>query len=96
MGLNVARMTDVNSAGGAITSIPQNTVFANNLLISVNGSIGTGHPPCPSPSIHCAGVWQTANGSTTVFINNIPVNRLSDADTCGHSRVGGSATVFVN
>ncbi len=96
MALNVARLTDVNSGGGAITSIPQSTVYANNLLVSIDGSIGTSHPPCPKKKKHCAGKWVTAHGSPDVFINNIPVNRLGDSDTCGHSRVGGSANVFVN
>jgi uncharacterized Zn-binding protein involved in type VI secretion len=37
----------------------------------------------------------TANGSTTVFINGIPVNRRGDADSCGHPREQGSSNVFV-
>lgn len=89
-------MTDVNSGGGAITSIPQSSVYVNNLLVSVNGSIGTSHPPCPDPSIHCAGNWETANGSPDVFIENIPVNREGDADTCGHVRVNGSSDCYIN
>lgn len=96
MARNAARLTDVNSGGGAINNIPQTNVFANSLLVSVNGAVGTSHPPCPTPVIHCGGVWRTANGSPNVFINNIPVNRLSDADTCGHVRVGGSPNVFIN
>ncbi|MEM7213255.1 MAG: hypothetical protein AAF479_15445 [Pseudomonadota bacterium] len=89
-------MTDTNDAGGAITSIPQSSVYANGLLVSVDGAIGTGHPPCPVPAIHCAGNWVTANGSATVFAERIPVNRKTDADSCGHVRAAGSPNVFAN
>jgi len=94
---NVHRLTDINSGGGIITDIPQSTVFANNLLVSINGSMGTGHPPCGSPggTPHCDHVWKTTDGATTVFIQNIPVNRMGDTDTCGHNRIAGSPDVFV-
>ena len=68
---NVARLDDANSGGGIIKTIPQSTVFANDKLISVDGSRGTGHPVGPP---HALNVWLTANGSSTVTINNIPVN----------------------
>ena len=89
----VARMGDLNSGGGIILTIPQSTVFANGKLISVDGSRGTGHPVGPP---HALNVWLTANGSSTVTINNIPVNDQGDADTCTHVRVGGSPDVFTH
>lgn len=92
----VHRMTDENDGGGAVTDIPQSTVYANGLLIAVDGSIGTSHPPCPVDPTHCAGNWVTANGSGTVKIEGIPVNRTGDADSCGHIRAAGSPTVFAN
>lgn len=92
----VHRMGDPSDANGRITAIPQSTVFANRKLVSVDGSIGTSHPPCPADPIHCAGNWKTANGSPSVFINGIPVNGRGDADTCGHVRAEGSPDVFVN
>lgn len=92
----VQRLTDENDAGGAIDTIPQSTVSVNGLLVVVDGSLGTSHPPCPVPGIHCAGNWVTSGGSGNVFVNNIPVNRTGDPDTCGHVRVGGSGDVFVN
>lgn len=92
----VQRLTDVNDAGGAIDSIPQSTVSVNGLLVAVDGSLGTSHPPCPVPDIHCAGNWTTSGGSPNVFIEGIPVNRTGDPDTCGHVRVGGSGNVNVN
>ena len=88
----VARMGDVNSGGGIIQTIPQSTVFANGKLISVNGSRGSGH----APGIHSLNAWVTSNGSTTVFIEGIPVNDEGDADDCTHVRVDGSPDVFTH
>jgi uncharacterized Zn-binding protein involved in type VI secretion len=86
------RNGDANTGGGVINSIPQSTVFVNSKLVSVNGSIGTGHPSGPP---HSAGTWKTANGSTTVSAGGIAINRTGDADTCTHTRTGGSDNVFV-
>tara|TARA_R100000995_G_C3396907_1_gene83060 strand:- start:281 stop:565 length:285 start_codon:yes stop_codon:yes gene_type:complete len=88
----VARMGDVNSGGGIIQTIPQSTVFANGKLISVNGSRGSGH----APGIHALNAWVTSNGSSTVTINNIPVNDEGDPDSCIHVRVDGSTNVFTH
>ena len=86
------RNGDSNDGGGVINSIPQSTVFVNSKLVSVNGSTGTGHPSGPP---HSAGTWKTANGSETVFAGGIAINRTGDADTCAHTRAGGSDDVFV-
>tara|TARA_A100000164_G_scaffold307325_1_gene284021 strand:- start:400 stop:678 length:279 start_codon:yes stop_codon:yes gene_type:complete len=86
------RNGDSNDGGGVINSIPQSTVFVNSKLVSVNGSVGTGHPTGPT---HSAGTWKTANGSSTVFAEKIAINRTGDADTCEHTRAGGSDDVFV-
>ena len=88
-------MGDANSGGGVITSIPQSTVFVEGKLVAVDGSRGTGHTGCFFGGIHCVGIWATANGSSTVFINGIAVNSDTDADTCGHARISGSTTVFI-
>ena len=85
------RNGDANTAGGVINSIPQSTVFVNSKLVSVNGSKGTGH----GIGIHAANAWDTANGSSTVFAGGIAINRTGDADTCEHTRAGGSDDVFV-
>ena len=95
MPLSIHRLGDCNGAGGCITSISQSTVFANNLLVSVDGSIGTSHPPCPEPDIHCQGNWQTTSGGPTVFAENIPINKTGDPDTCSHVRAAGSPNVFL-
>ena len=85
------RNGDSNNGGGEINSIPQSTVFVNSKLVSVNGSKGTGH----GIGIHAANAWDTANGSSTVFAGGIAINRTGDADTCAHTRAGGSDDVFV-
>ncbi|XWN29758.1 MAG: hypothetical protein ROR55_19975 [Devosia sp.] len=89
------RQTDVNSGGGAITDVPQDFVFDQGLLVSVDGSIGTSHPPCPLDPVHCQGNWVTANGADWVRINGIPVNRTGDADTCGHVRAGTDSIIDI-
>jgi uncharacterized Zn-binding protein involved in type VI secretion len=83
------RLDDPDEAGASITSIPQGTVFINNQLASIDGSDVAGH----APGVHSSP--QTANGSPTVFITNIPANRQGDADTCGHPRAEGSPDVFI-
>ena len=85
------RNGDANTGGGVINSIPQSTVFVNSKLVSVNGSKGTGH----GIGIHAANAWDTANGSSTVFAGGIAINSTGDADTCAHTRAGGSDDVFV-
>jgi len=86
----VHRLTDPNSDEAPIIEVVQQTVYANNLLVSVDGSPVEGHglPPHSSPL--------TANGSTTVYINFIPVNKTGDEDTCGHPRAIGSPNVYIN
>lgn len=79
----VHRLADVNIYDGEITDIPQSTVYANGMLISVDGSQVEGGPTT------------TANGSQTVFINGIPVNRRGDEDSDGTPRAEGSPNVFI-
>jgi len=92
MGDKAHRMGDLNTGAGVITSIPQSTVFCNTSLLAVNGSKGTSHPTGPP---HSAGTWETANGSSTVNAGGIPVNKEGDADTCTHTRTGGSSDVNI-
>ena len=85
------RMTDANNGGGTISSVPQSTVYANSKLLSVNGSSVTTHGT--DPAVHSGAT--TANGSSTVFAGGTAVNRTGDADSCGHTRAGGSSDVYV-
>lgn len=87
---NIQRLTDDDTAPAPVISTLQTTVFAENLLVAVDGSPVQPHGVFP----HSAPV--TANGSPNVFINNIPVNRLGDADSCGHERDDRRSRVFVN
>ena len=91
MGNKAHRMDDLNTGGGKITTIPQSKVFCNSKLLAVNGSFGTGH----GIGVHAATVWKTANGSSTVNAGGIPVNSETDADTCTHTRTGGSDDVNI-
>jgi uncharacterized Zn-binding protein involved in type VI secretion len=85
------RMTDANTGVGTISSVPQSTVFANSKLLSVNGSSVTTHGE--DPAVHSGAT--TANGSSTVFAGGTAVNRTGDADSCGHTRAGGSSDVNI-
>lgn len=84
------RLGDLNTADAPIVDTVQKSVYANNALVSVDGSPVAGHglPPHAGPF--------TANGSRSVFIENIPVNRRGDPDTCGDARVQGSPDVFID
>jgi len=85
----VHRLGDVNDDGAEVYDIAQGTVYANGLLVSIDGSQVEGHDTGEHSDP------ETANGSPTVFINGIPVNRAGDEDTCGHQRDSGSPNVFV-
>lgn len=85
----VARVGDADTGGGTIGTPPQTTVFANSLLIGVNGSPVSSHGVSPHSSP------TTANGSASVFAKSIPINVEGNADSCGHTRSGGSSNVFV-
>ena len=84
-------MTDANTGGGTIISVPQSTVYANSKLLSVNGSSVSSH----GTGLDTHPVLPTANGSSTVFAGGTAVNRTGDADSCGHTRAGGSSDVNV-
>lgn len=91
----VQRMTDQNSGGGVIQTIPQDFVRVDGLLAAVVGAKGSAHPPCPEVQVHCQNVWATIRGAPEVRINGIPVIRATDPDSCGHVRVGGSTTTRI-
>jgi hypothetical protein len=91
----VERMHDANSGGGIIQTIPQNFVRVDGLVVSVVGSRGSAHPPCPDDESHCQNIWQTTRGAARVRIQGMPVIRCNDPDSCGHLRVGGSTTTRV-
>lgn len=82
----IQRLTDPNNAGGRIIDTDGNsTVFANNLLVSVN----------TSTVLYGPGRTSTANGSNSVFAHNVPINYTDNNDTDGRVRIQGSPDVFV-
>lgn len=83
----IQRKGDVNTADAAITEVVQGTVFIDGIPAAVDGSTVADHGRGSHSSP------KTANGSASVFIAGKPVNRTGDADTCGHTRTGGSPTV---
>jgi len=91
MGNKAHRKDDLNTADAAITNVAQtgNPVKCNGKLLSVDGSTVADHAG-PHTGI------KTANGSSTVKVGGIPVNRFGDADTCvTHTRTGGSSDVNI-
>jgi len=91
----VQRKTDQNAGGGVIQTVPQTFVRVDGLVVAVVGAQGSAHPPCPEVQAHCANVWTTTRGAPRVRINNLPVIRAQDPDSCGHLRVGGSSTTRI-
>jgi len=67
-------------------------VYANNILISVEGADTVSHafPPDPPCTPHTA---ELNTGSSTVFINSIKVGRIGDSADAG-AMSSGSPTVF--
>jgi len=88
---SIQRIGDRNTGGGVILASPQDTVFVNSKIASVNGATGTPHGS--RPRSHSG--WRTAGGVGAVFINSIPVNVAGNTDSCGHQRMGGSSDVFI-
>lgn len=76
-----------DAAGGLIVGNLAPTVIINGTPVAVIGAAVQGHGPAP----HAAPVM--AEGSGSVFAHGIPVCRLGDAATCGHT-ASGSGDVF--
>ena len=93
MGQPAKRKTDLNNLGAAIAGVKDNKVFVNELLLSTDGSSVQDHLPVDGVNTHTN--VSTANGSSTVKSGGVPVNRTGDADSCGHTRVGGSSNVNI-
>jgi len=73
----VHRLGDLDDQDeSVITLIRQQTVYVNNLLVSIDGSeINNGND-------------FTDNGSPTVFVENTPVNRKDDEDRISRRKRG--------
>ena len=93
MGKPAQRLGDSNTYPAAITAVTDNKVYVNNILVSVDGSSVASHLPVDGVNTHTS--VKTANGSSTVFAGGTAVNRTGDADSCTHSRTGGSDDVNI-
>ena len=86
---------DVAHCSGMTRAVGSGNVFANNIAISRQTDVNTGHllpggSSCPS---HAAPI---TTGSPTVFINNLGCGRVGDAITACTSVAAGSPNVFAN
>lgn len=93
MARKIQRLGDSNDGYGIIFNIPQSKVFADDLLIAVNGSMGSEHEPFHGD--HLEDAWQTISSQSKVFIDGLPVIGEGDTDTCNHIREGGSHKVLI-
>ena len=93
MGQPAQRKTDANNIGAIISGVTNNNVFVNGLLLSTDGSSVADHLPVDGINTHVN--TTTANGSSTVKSGGVAVNRTGDADSCGHTRAGGSDNVNI-
>ena len=92
----VQRKGDKNDGTGEATGGVA-SVRVNNLPIMIPGDPVTAHPPYGkkgAKTIHNDGTQKTAGGVATVRAGGKPVVVTTNADTCGHARVGGSPDVF--
>jgi len=86
---------DVAHCSGMTRAVGSGNVFANNIAVSRQTDVNTGHllpggSSCPS---HAAPI---TTGSPTVFINNLGCGRVGDAITSCTSVAAGSPNVFAN
>ena len=90
------RNGDLNTGGGiAQGGVP--SVKVNGLAVMIPAQSVTAHPPYPKKGRngHNDGSQQTAGGVSSVRAGGKPIVVTGDADTCGHTRAGGSPDVKV-
>lgn len=88
----IVRRGDKNSAGGVAVS-GQSNFKVNNKGAVVNGTPVGRHKPCPKVGSHCGA--STKGGVGSFIINNTPANVITNKDSCGHGRVGGSKDFII-
>lgn len=78
----------LDSAGGTIISGSDNVLVNSAKAVRIGDAVAShGDEPHNSPVM--------ATGSSTVFVNNIPLCKAGDSATCGHQSTG-SFDVFSN
>jgi len=92
MGKKVARLGDVNSAGGPIVSMVSKDVFINGKPAAMIASLVASHAPFKGPHKPPTSI---TSGAQTVLVNNRPLAHIGSSTTCGHPIATGSSDVEV-
>ena len=90
-----ARLTDADTSDGSIASGTIDSVLINGLPAAVVGSVDSPHSPYGDPHPPHA-VATIGAGSDTVFVEGLPLARVGDPLSCGHSVAVGSPDVEVD
>lgn len=90
-----ARLGDADTSDGSIASATIDSVLINGQPAAVVGSIDSAHAPYGPPHPPHAAASVVA-GSNTVLVENIPLARVGDPLSCGHSIGDGSPDVEVD
>lgn len=88
MSIPQVRLGDVNSYPAPVIGVKAARVLINGLPAATAGDFVAPHDEDPT---HFA---VTTSTNPTVLIQGVPVTRLGDTDTFGHSRVSGSPNVL--
>ena len=86
-----------SNAGGGVAQGGESSVRINGRSVMIPGQSVTPHPPYPrrGRNEHNNGGQATAGGNSSVRAGGKPMVATGDADTCGHTRVGGSPDVRI-
>ena len=87
-----ARLTDPDSSNGSIVGGTIDSVLINGSPAAVVTSIDSSHAPYTGPH----GAATIVAGSDTVFVEGLPLARVGDPLSCGHSISVGSPDVEVD
>lgn len=88
----VARLTDINSAGGPIFAAVSGDVLVNNKPAAMIGSQVAPHIPFKGPHKVPSTI---ITGSTSVLVNGRPLAHIGSMTSCGHPIALGSSDVLV-
>lgn len=92
----VQRDGDANTGGG-VAQGGESSVRVNGSPVMIPDQSVTPHPPYPRKgrNEHNNGSQKTAGGVGSVRAGGNPIVVDGDADTCGHTRTGGSGDVRI-
>jgi uncharacterized Zn-binding protein involved in type VI secretion len=96
--LNISRIGDtvsVHECGVVPTAATGSSdVFTNNINTHRQGDSNTSHPFLPPPAGCPTHTTTLSSGSSSVYVNNKQIARISDPYGCGISLTQGSGNVF--